>query len=174
MAANQPTVAVPSRSTQGGYVYLVQFDSGAIKVGRTQNPATRLKAHAASARAHGVKIAAQWVSQPIGNSRQNERRLIDLCNDKFVAVNDGEYFIEAQVSEILAYSETLQGDAGPLQMTECDVPELKNGRPPVGPKWEVRLDDETRGRVEALMGDRKRADVLRDLIVAGLDASEAA
>ncbi|MEW2266935.1 hypothetical protein [Streptomyces sp. NPDC047868] len=48
------------------------------------------------------------------------------------------------------------------------------GRPPVGPKWEVRLDDETRARVEALVGDRKRADMLRDLIVAGLDASEAA
>ncbi|MEV6165746.1 hypothetical protein AB0L71_28300 [Streptomyces sp. NPDC052052] len=49
------------------------------------------------------------------------------------------------------------------------------GRPGVGPKWEVRLDKETRAQVEALVGGgRKRADVLRDLIVAGLASTESA
>jgi hypothetical protein len=49
------------------------------------------------------------------------------------------------------------------------------GRPTVGPKWEVRLDEETRAKVEALTGDgRKRADVLRDLIAAGLASTASA
>ncbi|MFJ5850605.1 hypothetical protein [Streptomyces sp. NPDC092903] len=56
------------------------------------------------------------------------------------------------------------------QMEEESGPHL-GGRPSVGPKWEVRLDDETRAEVMALVGEgRKRADVLRDLIVAGLAA----
>lgn len=48
------------------------------------------------------------------------------------------------------------------------------GRPAVGPKWEVRLDEATRSRVDARIGGRKRADILRDLILAGLDATEPA
>ncbi|MEU8779858.1 hypothetical protein [Streptomyces sp. NPDC048606] len=45
------------------------------------------------------------------------------------------------------------------------------GRPAIGPKWEVRLDAEVRRRVAEYGQGRPRADVLRDLIVAGLAAS---
>lgn len=60
------------------------------------------------------------------------------------------------------------------QLDEETGPSL-GGRPPVGPKWEVRLDEKTRAKVEALTGDgRKRADVLRDLIIAGLNSATSA
>ncbi|MEU5163929.1 hypothetical protein AB0G74_30535 [Streptomyces sp. NPDC020875] len=59
------------------------------------------------------------------------------------------------------------------QLDEESGPNL-GGRPPIGAKWEVRLDDETQRRVTAYAGVRPRADVLRELITAGLDALESA
>lgn len=44
------------------------------------------------------------------------------------------------------------------------------GRPSVGPKVEVRLDEDTLRRINEFASGRARADVLRELIAAGLDA----
>ena len=55
------------------------------------------------------------------------------------------------------------------ELEEESGPNL-GGRPSIGPKVEVRLPQGVLDRVEALRGGRERADVLRDLIVAGLDA----
>lgn len=54
------------------------------------------------------------------------------------------------------------------ELEEESGPKL-GGRPSIGPKVEVRLPQEVLDRVEALRGGRERADVLRDLITAGLD-----
>lgn len=167
MAASQPTAVMPGRSAMGGYVYLILFSSGAIKVGHTQNPATRMKSHAATARAHGVEIAAHWVSQPITNSRQNERRLIDFCNSRFIPVNDGEYFSGADTSDVLAFVETLDdGQAGRLLMAQVPVVDPKNGRPMVGPKVEFRLDEDVLAKVDARAAREgvKRAEMLRRIV----------
>ncbi len=172
MAGRQPIVA-PGRSTVGGYVYVIQFDSGSIKVGRTTNPAARLKSHAATARTQGVGIAAQWVSQPIESASRIERQLIGFCNGRFPSVNGGEYFAGVVVGDVLAFAETLESSPGKtLRMAEVIVAHGKNGRPEIGPKWEVRLDEDSRAQVEALVekSGAKRADVLRTLIVAGLAA----
>lgn len=59
------------------------------------------------------------------------------------------------------------------ELEEESGPNL-GGRPSVGPKVEVRLDEETLRRVTKFTGDRARADALRDLIAAGLDALESA
>ncbi|WP_448333560.1 hypothetical protein [Streptomyces sp. DSM 41534] len=48
------------------------------------------------------------------------------------------------------------------------------GRPSIGPKVEARLDEETLRRVDEFAAGRSRADALRDLIAAGLDALEPA
>lgn len=171
MAASQATAVMPGRSVTGGHVYVIQFSSKAIKVGRTQNPATRLKSHAAAARAHGIEIAAQWVSQPITNSRQSERQLIDFCKTQFSAVNDGEYFSGADIGKVLAFAETLDGgEVGGVLMAQVPVVDPKNGRPAVGPKVETRLDEETLAKVDARAAEQdvSRAEMLRRLIVAAL------
>ena len=171
MAAGQPISVMPGRSAAGGYVYIVQFASGAIKVGRTQNPASRLKSHAATARAHGIAVAAQWVSQPIATARQNERLLIDFCKVRFTAVNGGEYFSGAEIGEVIAFAETLDGsEAGKLRMMQVAVLDPKNGRPLVGPKVELRLSEDDLARVEerAKKEGVSRAEMLRRLVVASL------
>lgn len=70
---------------------------------------------------------------------------------------------DAESEKILErYFGELEDEAGPSL----------GGRPEIGPKWEVRLDTDTRAQVEALAEKDgvKRADVLRRLIVAGLAA----
>lgn len=59
------------------------------------------------------------------------------------------------------------------ELDEESGPNL-GGRPAVGPKAEVRLSEETLRRVDEFAAGRSRADALRDLIAAGLDALEAA
>jgi hypothetical protein len=56
------------------------------------------------------------------------------------------------------------------ELDEESGPNL-GGRPAVGPKVEVRLDEETLRRVTEFAAGRARADALRDLIAAGLDAA---
>jgi hypothetical protein len=55
------------------------------------------------------------------------------------------------------------------ELEEESGPNL-GGRPTVGPKVEVRLDEETLRRVTEFAAGRARADALRDLITAGLNA----
>lgn len=59
------------------------------------------------------------------------------------------------------------------ELEEESGPNL-GGRPVVGDKVEVRLDEETLNRVNKLAAGRTRADVLRELIAAGLNDLEPA
>lgn len=170
MTTGKPSTPIPGRSDEGDFVYVIQFSSGTIKVGRTQNPSSRLKSHAAVARAHGLTVAAQWVSQPITTARQSERRLIGFCNDRFTPLNDGEFFSGATIDEVLHFGATLDGGAGSLILTQVALTDSRNGRPSIGSKVEVRIPEEILARVDAFKGDRERADALRDIIAAGLDA----
>ena len=59
------------------------------------------------------------------------------------------------------------------ELEEESGPNL-GGRPTVGPKKDVRLPEELWARVDEFAAGRSRADAMRDLITAGLDALEAA
>ena len=56
-----------------GYVYVLAFDNGTIKVGRTQNAARRLGSHKSSARSFGLTITDEWVSPLHVDGRQTKR-----------------------------------------------------------------------------------------------------
>lgn len=61
-----------------GHVYVVQFGSGVIKVGKSTSPAGRLLTYAKNARVHGNTIAQAWVSDRHTQCSGTERKLIDL------------------------------------------------------------------------------------------------
>lgn len=165
MADQQPTASIPGRSAEGDYVYVVQFSSGTIKVGKTKNPASRLRTHAATARTHGIKVAAQWVSQPIATAADNERRLIEFCNQRFTSLNGGEYFAGAVIGDVLAFAEGLNGSTDEsvqmtqtvvaehkvrqVRMTQTVIPKQKPGRPAVGPTINVAYPRELLDKIEA-------------------------
>lgn len=79
----------------GGYVYVIEFSNGVIKVGRTQNPEGRLSAHRGNARKFGAQVTNSWVSPLHEDWRENEHRLIGIAWALGGEVRGEEYFTGA-------------------------------------------------------------------------------
>lgn len=62
-----------------GYLYIVGFSTGAIKVGQTVEPRKRLRDHRRDALAFGVYVVDLWVSEAHANYLANEVALLRLC-----------------------------------------------------------------------------------------------
>jgi hypothetical protein len=62
-----------------GYLYVIGFSSGPVKVGQTADPRRRFAEHRRDAGAYGVKISNFWISIAHSNYLANEVELIDLC-----------------------------------------------------------------------------------------------
>jgi hypothetical protein len=75
-----------------GYIYVLQFSSGRVKVGYTADIKARLTAHNSSAKVHGIRIEEKWVSPFHKEARFNEKRLIGFCRSVVGAEYTGEYF----------------------------------------------------------------------------------
>jgi hypothetical protein len=67
--------------TGEGYIYVVGFSTGTVKVGHTEDPKGRLNHHQSEALAYGVGTLNYWVSQPHWNFKENETELIRLCRE---------------------------------------------------------------------------------------------
>lgn len=76
----------------GGYLYVIEFDMGLIKVGRTDNPSRRLAQHAANARGFGISVERAWVSGAHDNFATNESDLIAQVAAIASGRNKSEYF----------------------------------------------------------------------------------
>lgn len=162
MAVQQPSVSMPGWGESSGHVYVILFSSGTVKVGRTRTPRVRLKAHAASARPHGVSVVSQWVSQPHASASANERKMIEHCNDTGSPLNGGEYFAGADVDRVLAFCATLPAGPGELvRMAPWDPIAMKDGRPPIGPAFSVRFPQDLLDSVDAARDKTSRAEWLR-------------
>ncbi|GIM88724.1 hypothetical protein [Paractinoplanes toevensis] len=62
-----------------GFIYVVAFTTGTVKVGQTEDPRVRLNNHQSEALAFGVGTTNYYVSQPHWNFRENETALIKMC-----------------------------------------------------------------------------------------------
>lgn len=82
----------------------------------------------------------------------------------FIGEDEAERWLLAE-----GHDEAVQRFFG--EVAEESGPNL-GGRPGIGPKVDTRLDPETLARVDALRNGRDRADVLRELIAAGLGLVE--
>jgi hypothetical protein len=92
------------------YVYIIEFDGGLVKVGRTNNPKNRIAAHAGNVRSvSGYKIINHWVSVKHSNYSENEANLINFCSAKFDK-NEGsgrEWFVGCDFDSIVSYAKCL-------------------------------------------------------------------
>lgn len=76
----------------GGYLYVVEFSSGSIKVGKAMNPASRLASHANYAQVHGAAILRSWTSRGHPGYSGTERQLIAFCKRRSTQTFGKEYF----------------------------------------------------------------------------------
>jgi len=101
-------LGLPAAPAGVGYLYVIQFSSGTIKVGRTGDPASRLRGHRRHAWAFGVSIARAWVSNAHPEHEATETRLIDFAAS--TATGDRarrEFFHGADFDKLVRYATTL-------------------------------------------------------------------
>ncbi len=92
----------------GGYIYVIEFTGGTVKVGRTKDAAQRLAQHARAADVHGAAVARHWFSERHMEFAANEKRLISFCMKHFGEPATGaESFSGADYAATVAYGETL-------------------------------------------------------------------
>lgn len=143
------------RREMQGYVYVIEFSTGMVKVGMAKNIARRIGQHEKEARNHAATIAHSWISDAHTTWEANERSLISFCSKRFGAPASGsEYFMAADFNVIVAYAQTL------------DFPELTAEQ--VGHKVRERLETEMNRATSP------EAQARRNRIAAGLPADEAA
>jgi len=106
---------LPPRSCGGGYLYALLFDTGAIKVGQTEEPRTRLRKHRRDADAYGVSVIDFWLSSPHVEFIQNETVLLALCS-RAARRSKNEYFRGIALDRVIRLASTLQMTAAVEQV----------------------------------------------------------
>lgn len=75
------------REFDPGYLYVAEFDSGVVKVGKARDADSRLRAHGKT----GL-VVSSWSSAYHLYCSKTERRLIAFCNDHATLYGGREYF----------------------------------------------------------------------------------
>jgi hypothetical protein len=130
----------------GGYVYVIAFDNGVIKVGRSEKVTKRLKSHEAMARSFGIAVTAQWGSPEHDGWVENERELMRLARELGGVPITDEYFTGVSFDVLAASAAELAfPPPRPEAPTPPQVPIRKNLRKM--PQWLASDFAETSGRV---------------------------
>jgi predicted GIY-YIG superfamily endonuclease len=94
-----------------GHLYVIEFSTGVIKVGRSVNPATRLKEHTREAGRYGVTVLNAWASAEHEGIVQSERQLVDYARTQGTEAGGYEYFKGASFDAIKEYAESIDHNA---------------------------------------------------------------
>jgi hypothetical protein len=98
--------AYPAQGPREGFVYIVQFSTGVVKVGQTIRPQVRLAKHRRDAAALNVAVIDVWVSSPHRNYLANEKKLIGFCARTGRQVKR-EYFRGTDLTSVRRFAESL-------------------------------------------------------------------
>ncbi len=92
-----------------GFIYVIRFDTGSIKVGMTNDPKRRLLEHRRHAAAYGVVITAHWVSPSHLNYIDNEAELLGVCRE-YETPTKKEYFHGLDFDSVVKVATCLRYD----------------------------------------------------------------
>jgi len=84
----------------GGDIYVLQFSTGVIKVGKSKNGLKRIEQHVKEAYRYMVKVDKRFI---LLNSRKSEDALIDFCNKNGKCICGKEYFVNLNYDSIVNY-----------------------------------------------------------------------
>jgi predicted GIY-YIG superfamily endonuclease len=65
----------PPADFRHGYIYVIEFSNGMVKVGQTTSPASRTRSHSAYAKTLGAAIVQVWFSEEHKDYLASEERL---------------------------------------------------------------------------------------------------
>ena len=112
------------RTDDEGCVYVVYFDDGTVKVGRSTKPASRVQSLASDeSRRCSVKLVA--ISLPHVEWVKNETKLIKHCNREHEPFKGRERFIVNGLDLVIEYAEDLRKTRGTTSL-DYDQVELRS------------------------------------------------
>lgn len=84
-----------ARAGEPGYLYVVQFDNGVVKIGKAHNADARLSDHETNAGRFGLSIVQRWSSDIVHDVDASENELRCFCRAIGVPTASGrEYFCD--------------------------------------------------------------------------------
>ncbi|MEU9713942.1 hypothetical protein [Streptomyces sp. NPDC047976] len=90
--------------TKCGWLYIVEFSDGVIKVGRTADARERIKRHGWDARRRGAEIGRWWISVKHSNVDETERVMKQCCLRHWKLFDGDEYFADADFDMAVTYA----------------------------------------------------------------------
>lgn len=74
-----------------GYLYVVEFSTGVVKVGKSKQRGKRISDHSTIAHKMGIAVVRIWESHEVTRVDIRERTLITLCRTKGLPRTNGEF-----------------------------------------------------------------------------------
>lgn len=90
-----------------GYVYVLAFTNGTVKVGRTQDKGQRMTAHKSAARKFGLTVTDEWVSPLHAEWRANEDALKNIAAGMGGTAHTREYFSGVDFAAVVTEAKRL-------------------------------------------------------------------
>lgn len=86
------------------HLYVIEFENGTIKVGRSSDIATRINHHKATGAALGVPVSRVWQSEAHENSHDSENRLLAALP---ASCSGREWFREVLFNDVIKVAENI-------------------------------------------------------------------
>lgn len=115
---------LPGKAKFGGYVYLVEFDNGTVKVGSTANPKARFETFRRDAHAFGLSIVRTWLSVLHDDYQRNEEKLLGLAAERGTSRDGREYFTGTTLADLRALAIKL--DFPPVDLAAHEAREARS------------------------------------------------
>ncbi len=104
----QPSIAFPKGRVAEPRLYVVEFNNGNVKVGRSQDIRRRARELVWDPFRTGIHLTNGWCSDPDPDSLANEMRLILFCREQFgEPVSKTHETFAADFDAVAAYARTL-------------------------------------------------------------------
>lgn len=99
--ASLPTTVHPH-----SYAYVIAFENGRIKVGRTANPRHRVSTHQREAYRHDIHVRAAWISPAFHQQYEVsfERAIIEFCAMHSTSTYGREYFNGVSFDAVVSFA----------------------------------------------------------------------
>jgi hypothetical protein len=98
-------------SSMEGHVYVVEFESGMVKVGYSAKPENRFKGYVKNGVLFGNPVTRTWVSPAHFAPQRNEKLMITFCAERGSRANggqQGEYFTGVPFGAVQRYAASLE------------------------------------------------------------------
>lgn len=90
-----------------GYVYVVSFSNGVVKVGRSGSPRERIASHRHSAQCFGLSLEREWISEKLSMSMAAEQRVIAAAASIGRRTCGSEWFVDIRFSDAVRIAESV-------------------------------------------------------------------